>query len=956
MPVDIRATVTCSLGTLITGSISDDYLQGNGLVKTRGTVEIAGTITPAIGTAVTISYTKGGVTRTIPRKLRVLSSFANPYTRTTSVELGCKLTYLSDLRESIDWSVFDDSANSSYNAADARTVPLPIRASSVMDKCLTELGITASSNPLTNVFSVGEFDFSAGYVQVLSDLLLSESYFGYLNSSEVLQVVNLAQDKGTGTVYTASEIIDFNAINSGQLPGESVTVSYSTLRLKPPDPEQDVDELNWETNTVVAGPNLYYIGNRVYTGNEVTTTTIQYRNIDGKDVPIFRKTIEEGSTAKVAGSIGTSYVNNDIEFGATRAVLREELEVTEYDKKGNRTRTEVSIYEAAVGLFGSISMDYAFGQTDYVTFSTKLFPRERIVSRYTRVGDVEQEVTTTYVTWILTPAGQQAIAEYRGRLGTASAVAQFASNALSAGLVHLRTVTSINSASITRSRPSSVLTAGQAKGNVAYSTSNGTGDAEGNPDRSWRTESTSELELALGSATAQRRVQFSMPYASDDYFSGPSGGPFTVVRSDAAAKASRYGRVQNRLFLGNRNGANIQLAPERLPTAPFAPMYVQANGLTAEYRANGNQWAFTSDGIACSTDALFWSAVGGTGTFWFPVAPGVTTLPTTPPVVNGEITPTASVPPYNETVSAIAVVRTGLTLTTLPYALTLLTVLPALRVRPRVSIMRVTVADGGSFTLTGNTAELITDRVLRAAAGSFALTGKGAALYPPVLFAEPGGFALTGKAAALVIPVTIRTGTEAPLLGSGAATDYTGWTRVRNADTDDGFDEISSWPFTLQIDSTNFTGAFVGANAYITFGTGSTTYSSLSASNPDKCKIHFGAGDGSMQRVYYIMETAPDGSDVVRLRYEGTSSRPGTPGNPSIVAEFAFYAPRSNGEQWIELRVGLHNRTTGPFMIANTSTAYATGTIAANSSWVFVGNSTGTSWTLTSNRYIGAAS
>jgi hypothetical protein len=36
MAIDIRATVTCSLGTLISGSISDDYLQGNGLVKTKG--------------------------------------------------------------------------------------------------------------------------------------------------------------------------------------------------------------------------------------------------------------------------------------------------------------------------------------------------------------------------------------------------------------------------------------------------------------------------------------------------------------------------------------------------------------------------------------------------------------------------------------------------------------------------------------------------------------------------------------------------------------------------------------------------------------------------------------------------------------------------------------------------------------------------------------------------------
>jgi hypothetical protein len=77
----------------------------------------------------------------------------------------------------------------------------------------------------------------------------------------------------------------------------------------------------------------------------------------------------------------------------------------------------------------------------------------------------------------------------------------------------------------------------------------------------------------------------------------------------------------------------------------------------------------------CSTDALFWSAIGGTGTFWFPVAPGVTTLPTTPPVVSGQITATTEVLPYNETVAAAGVLRTQIEVQNLPYALELLTTL-----------------------------------------------------------------------------------------------------------------------------------------------------------------------------------------------------------------------------------------------------------------------------------------
>jgi hypothetical protein len=200
-------------------------------------------------------------------------------------------------------------------------------------------------------------------------------------------------------------------------------------------------------------------------------------------------------------------------------------------------------------------------------------------------------------------------------------------------------------------------------------------------------------------------VEFSLPYAPDDSFIKQvdilGGTTYRSVPSDAPTQANNYGRVQNRMLLGNRNGMNIQLAPERLPAAPFAPMYVQANGLTAQYRANGNQWSFDSSGIVCSTDALFWAAVGGTGTFWFPVAPGGTTLPTTPPTVDGTITPDATIPPYNEVVVARAVVGPVLRVTALPYStLPQLTVLPSLKVRTTASVARIRKVEVPLATLT----------------------------------------------------------------------------------------------------------------------------------------------------------------------------------------------------------------------------------------------------------------
>ena len=746
MAIDIRATVSCTLGTLISGSIGDDYLQGgNGLIKTRGSCEISGLITPAMGTAVTFSYTKGGVTRTIPRKLRVLSSFADPYRRTTKVELGCKLTYLSDLREPIKWDALDDPANSAYSASDQRIVTLPIRASSVLNQCLTKLGLTASSNPLTNKFSIAEFDFGGGYVQTLSDLLVSESYFGYLDTNEVLQIVSLDQDGGTGPVFSNVDVVDVSPIGVGQLPGEAVTVSYSTLRLKEPeDPTSDSFADNnaerlWERSVTVAGPNTYYVGNRAFNGIESTETLTTYSQIAGSDVPVKRVTKETGSTAKVAGSIGSAYEANDITFNAITETLQSEEEIISYDDQGNRTQSVVTRYEQALAAFGGVSLEYVFSSDDFVSFSYELLASGKTVTTYETSGDLQQETSSSYVLWPQTIPGQQSVAEHRENLTDSAAVSNYINNIVTAGLVHERTSVTINTAGKAPGRPAGILNASYAK--------------NGDPNNGWRTESTAELELALGSATAQRRIELSIPYAPDDTFSGPSGGPFTTTASDAAAKASRYGRVQNRLLLGNRSGVNLQLAAERMPAEPFAPFYLQANGLTALYRVNGCQWAFDASGVVCSADALFWGAVGGTGAFWFPVAPGITTLPATPPIVGGQMNATKVVAPYNETSIHKARISIGAAVTKFSYAPNLLTEIEPLKVRIGAAVGRIKLlqAEAGAVTLSGQGALLKRTYTLSAAGGTIALSGfsAGSSLRNYILTGGAGEIQAAGHPATL---------------------------------------------------------------------------------------------------------------------------------------------------------------------------------------------------------------
>lgn len=201
-------------------------------------------------------------------------------------------------------------------------------------------------------------------------------------------------------------------------------------------------------------------------------------------------------------------------------------------------------------------------------------------------------------------------------------------------------------------------------------------------------------------------------------------------------------------------------------------------------------------------------------------------------------------------------------------------------------------------------------------------------------------------------PESVETGTEAPLLGASGAVDFTGWTRIQNANVDDANIEVTGWPFTFTLAGTGYTSGFVGSNSYITFGAGNNQFSSLSASNPILPKIHFGAADNSYQRIYTKSDVTSKNNKVMRIRYEGNGNTSGTIGAPGIVAEFAFFEPALDGTQLIELRIGNHNRTSGLFMIASASSSYASATIAANSSWVFVGDSAGTSWTLTSNRYV----
>ena len=209
---------------------------------------------------------------------------------------------------------------------------------------------------------------------------------------------------------------------------------------------------------------------------------------------------------------------------------------------------------------------------------------------------------------------------------------------------------------------------------------------------------------------------------------------------------------------------------------------------------------------------------------------------------------------------------------------------------------------------------------------------------------------------------TIETGTKAPVLGAGAQSPFpaSSWTSIISSTGDDANTNVSL-PFTWPYNANNYTSFFPNSNYYVTFGSGSSVFSALSASNPALNKIFFAAADNSWQRV----SSFTSGTDYKRLRWEGTSSTTGTPGSPNMVYELTFFNPSlTGGNPWLELLVGVQargNNNVGVISGLYSSSAKLTGGdlgpsnrgVTANQSYVMVGNSTGTSWNVYTGYYVG---
>jgi hypothetical protein len=694
MAIDIRATVTCGLGPVIQANIADDYLQGSGLIKTRGSAELKGSSLPAIGTTVTFTYTKaGGSGDTIPRSLRVLSATVDPYRKTTKVELGCPLTFFAN-RKPPTTNPNSKEENATIPCYVYNYATLPISASYVLQQCADALGLTLSSNPLTNKFSVEEFDLSPGYVQVMSDLLVSENFFGIVRDGAVLEIFSFDAPAMTGPIITDADVIDLGPVGVGTLAGDSARVKYTTRKLKAPDnalvgtggdPGWD-PKRNWEHTETIGALTPITVNYQDSSGVTQSVTgyyapySASFSLYDGWDRLIETVSISKSAAADVNGtwasdraSVGASFVQDvyrvthekstyryvkdgeGLPSGASlltaaQTLTTEELKVAMRDRltadtdpastcvvSGSSgrpagsseviktvTKTFISEMEVAgsLGVDTFKSADGAIMDLDggaYILSSVSVVTFNKDIA-----SGITQTVTDTYGLAAKTIGGQQGLASSADYVYDTTD-ATTARESLDQLLARAKELSYIGAETNIRTEREYGL-----KRRPSQEERNNTANSTEEPG-----ESVTQTVWAVGSVETEATQEFSLPYAPDDVISWTVGGGFTLTPSDAEEKARNYGRIQNRLLLGNRVALALQLDPMRLPDAPFDPIYVQAAGITGQFRLNGCSWAMTGDGVIASTDALYWGAVGadpGTTTSWVPLPPGMTAsqLPATP--------------------------------------------------------------------------------------------------------------------------------------------------------------------------------------------------------------------------------------------------------------------------------------------------------------------------------------
>lgn len=990
MTIDIRAKVFCDKGPVISGGFSDDHVQGTGLIRTRGEVVLDGLVSLRPGDTMRLGYRKGNKVVRIPRALRVLSSFADPFRRQTTVSVGCKLTMLENLRESKKKLAAEDESNEGIPCEEFGKIPINITFTYIAGQCLSALGITLrGTTGLVGSVAIDSFDFGAGYVSILSDILYSQSKVGYLDAGEQLVVVDLSKTTGSSPVYDEDDLIDVSPIRSGDLPPDVVLVEYGYNRFKKPDPDEVDDEdtrqkRDWELDISQGEAEYTYIsfndGDSLYTAVHYPLSTSR-TTYDALDRVIRR---EERRTT-LGSSINSAYVTELLEeTGALRpnTGLSEETTVTEflyeydanelivppenlppctywysigtnvlYDEERDQKQIGQVVTTTAsdLAIAGRIGLQSYFYPDGVLHPGNADFPVEikRIEFETDKDSGITKSKTFRQCCYAMTQSGQQGLskmAEDIDEVNKAAAMLFIGAQMCNTGI---SVETHYDRYYGLQKRPSLQ----DRKKEQFYKDPR---------------ESVSANEFILGTEGVGITTTYSMPWAPDDRIGYQAGSmdPYLIEESIAPELARKFGRVQQRLTYGHRMGFAVQLVPDKLPPYAAALATLRLGGINAQYMVNGQSWTFDSNGIVANVDMVYLGGVGASTqeyrvpSPWAPVQDGITQLPLAPAVTtNTSPAPANSIDaPTGFDATAPGAIFDTLPTTTAPVFDKEITtevlvppyqevVIHELNVFARAAVTRTLIflpledRDIAAGVKAGAAVTQYID-IPRDLAPTLRV-GNAAErfLYDP---RDTTPRLRVGNVATKDVTFDVAAGDATPVAGSSITTSTpSGWTQVYNSNVDDTPVEVTGMPFTFTFNGVGYTSFWVSPNGYITFGSGSSEYTGLGNTNPALPKIFLNAMDDSMQKVY-VRSTA----NTFRVRVEGNTSTSGT-GTDYRVHEVAlFNAAVFDGYQTFEVRMGVMPATTGLFNVYSSNALLSTDTATpgANKSWIFVGNLTGTEW------------
>lgn len=235
--IDPRARVVSNLGVVENGGVARDKVLGRWLLRHTGDLQIASSIAPVRGTRVELAYLwRGGLTR-FPFRLYVLSSATNPYGRSTTVKVGCRIALLEQRRPAAPFRA-DEHPPAWYSALSSeqrlQATP-PITAQGLVEWCAAGLGvpIAPGSAVLRGNLMRAEEQASDGFAALLQGVLQSHCCAATLNAAEQLVIRRVRLQPGAGPIFDRRTLIEISPVGGNDGGAQRLTVRYNAA-IAPP--------------------------------------------------------------------------------------------------------------------------------------------------------------------------------------------------------------------------------------------------------------------------------------------------------------------------------------------------------------------------------------------------------------------------------------------------------------------------------------------------------------------------------------------------------------------------------------------------------------------------------------------------------------------------------------------------------------------------------------------------